>query len=540
MYLAAHPRLPREDALKVLPPQTSADEEYRARFTREADLAASLWHPHIVGVHDRGEFEGRLWIAMDYVDGTDAAQLQREKYPRGMPATEVAPILNAVASALDYAHGRSLLHRDVKPSNILMTNPARRSQRIMLADFGVARRTNDDSGLTTTNAAVGSVAYTAPEQLTNATLDGRADQYALAATAYHLLTGAPPFANPNPAVIIGQRLSSPPPVLSDTHPHLRGLDSAMTRAMARDPKARFATCSDFADAFAMGAVLPELAAMEPPTKPTTPSVRAVPRPAPPSAPKPASQPAPQPRPPRPSMQSHSPSSSQMMFSGWSTDSSPAPNTAASSVPVPSPRASGAPAPRRQPPAAPAIQPVKAKASRSPMPWIVSVVGLVAIVGGIALAVNITGRGTSSVVTSEALTPITPKSSVTATPAATTTSRIPTPTATPPVVPGPDGRNEDCTAGIQIAGQTGWASRAGRGSPETSCVLARGVLEAYWAANPTPKRGPGSQEIDAVGSVPCNSTSGACAGDKFVMHCEVLGHDAWITCTGGTNARVYLY
>ena len=103
VYLAQHPRLPRRDALKVLPVSVSADSEYRQRFNREADIAATLWHPHIVGVHDRGDFEGQLWISMDYVDGTDAGRTLRERYPDGMPRAEVVATVTAVAQAVDYA-----------------------------------------------------------------------------------------------------------------------------------------------------------------------------------------------------------------------------------------------------------------------------------------------------------------------------------------------------------------------------------------------------------------------------------------------------
>src|ERR1700712_5396581 len=104
VYLVQHPRLPRRDALKVLPAEFTTDNEYRTRFNREADVAATLWHPHIVGVHDRGEFEGQLWISMDYVEGTDVARLQQERYTGGMPADDVVRIITAVADALDYAH----------------------------------------------------------------------------------------------------------------------------------------------------------------------------------------------------------------------------------------------------------------------------------------------------------------------------------------------------------------------------------------------------------------------------------------------------
>ncbi|KUI35697.1 serine/threonine-protein kinase [Mycobacterium sp. GA-2829] len=245
VYLARHPRLPRRDALKVLPATVSADDEYRERFNREADIAATLWHPHIVGVHDRGEYEGQLWISMDFVAGTDAARLLRERHPDGMPAEEVVKVVHAVADALDYAHQRGLLHRDVKPANILV---ARDEQRIMLADFGIARWVNDISGLTETNMTVGTVSYAAPEQLMGGELDGRADQYALAATAFHLLTGKPPFEHSNPAVVISQHLSASPPAPGAHRTELAAANDVFARALAKDPKDRFARCADFARA----------------------------------------------------------------------------------------------------------------------------------------------------------------------------------------------------------------------------------------------------------------------------------------------------
>ena len=208
VYLALHPRLPRRDVIKVLAEGVTADPEFRERFNREADLAATLWHPHIVGVHDRGEFDGQLWISMDYVEGNDAARLVRERYPDGMPIDEVCAILQAVAGALDYAHDRGLLHRDVKPANILLTHPEDGERRILLADFGVARHLANISGITETNVAVGTVAYAAPEQLTGANIDGRADQYALAATAFHLLTGGPPLKTCVGSCAAGRRCGS--------------------------------------------------------------------------------------------------------------------------------------------------------------------------------------------------------------------------------------------------------------------------------------------------------------------------------------------
>ncbi|MCQ4361915.1 serine/threonine protein kinase [Mycobacterium gordonae] len=256
VYLALHPRLPRRDVIKVLAEGVTADTEFRERFNREADLAATLWHPHIVCVHDRGEFQGQLWISMDYVEGTDASRLVKEAHPQGMPIGEVCAILDAVAGALDYAHDRGLLHRDVKPANILLTHPDvdphSQERRILLADFGVARHLADISGITQTNVAVGTVAYAAPEQLAGANIDRRADQYALAATAFHLLTGAPPFRNPNSVAVISQHLHDEPPRLSDHRPDLAHLDAVFARALAKKPGDRFERCRLFAAAVHAG------------------------------------------------------------------------------------------------------------------------------------------------------------------------------------------------------------------------------------------------------------------------------------------------
>ncbi len=259
VYLAQHPRLPRRDALKVLSEAITADGTFRERFQREADLAATLWHPNIVAVHDRGEFDGHLWIAMDYVDGTDAAQLIKDRYPAGMPVQEVCDIVTAVAAALDYAHSRGLLHRDVKPANILLTDADDSRRRILLADFGIARPLADISGLTVTNFTVGTLAYAAPEQLMGADIDGRADQYALAATAFHLLTGVPPYQHSNPVAVISRHLTAPLPKLSDRRPECRNLDEVLTRAMAKDPADRFEQCRDFAAALTAQASMDDAA-----------------------------------------------------------------------------------------------------------------------------------------------------------------------------------------------------------------------------------------------------------------------------------------
>ena len=248
VYLGQHPRLPRRDALKVLRPTVSDNEEYRLRFNREADIVAGLSHPHIVSVHDRGEVDGSLWISMDYVDGTDAGKLLTEHYPDGMPPEDVARIVRAVADALDYAHQRHLLHRDVKPANILLTEPEIGQPRVFLADFGIARLIDDSSQLTGTSVAVGTVAYAAPEQLMGGPIDGRADQYALAATAYQLLTGKQLFQHHNQAVVISQHITADPPDIASTRPELEPLSPVFARALAKSPDDRFVNCLQFARA----------------------------------------------------------------------------------------------------------------------------------------------------------------------------------------------------------------------------------------------------------------------------------------------------
>ena len=254
VYLARHPRLPRQEALKILRIDISNDDSFRQRFIREADSIASLEHPNIVTVHDRGDTDGRLWIATQYVDGSDAAQQLRDRYPVGMPVDEVAGITTAVAEALDYAHSRGLLHRDVKPANILLAHPDHDGRRrIYLADFGIARPLDDPAGLTATNFTLGTVAYAAPEQLMGKAIDGRADQYALAATAYHLLTGAPVYADSNPVAVISQHLTEPAPPPSSVRPQLAAFDGAFERALAKNPADRFPRCQDFARAVAAAA-----------------------------------------------------------------------------------------------------------------------------------------------------------------------------------------------------------------------------------------------------------------------------------------------
>ena len=253
VYLAQHPRLPHWNALKVLSATLTEDREFRDRFMRETPIATTLYHPHILEVEYRGETDGQLWITMDYVNGTSAAQLIANRFPTGMPAGEVLATITAVADALDYAHSRGMLHRNVKPANILFTNPADGEQQILLTDFGIARQLGDPNGALVPDLTGETVGYVAPEQLMGPDIDGRADQYALAATAFHLLTGAPPFQQSNPVAVISQHLTAAPPSLRDRRPDLARLDDILATALAKNPHDRFHSCRAFADALSYSA-----------------------------------------------------------------------------------------------------------------------------------------------------------------------------------------------------------------------------------------------------------------------------------------------
>ncbi|MET7771276.1 protein kinase [Nocardia sp. NPDC005366] len=246
VYLAKHPRLPRMTALKLLNREMFFDKEVRARFEREADLVARLDHPNIVTVYDRGLDDEQLWISMQYVDGIDAASVD----PKTLPPERAVQIIKETADALDYAHGMGVLHRDVKPANILLARSGSgRGERVYLTDFGIARLRDDTGHLTQTGTFTATLAYASPEQLTGASLDHRSDQYSLACTLFWLLTGSGPFAATNPAQVIQGHLQTPPPALSSVRPGLPyALDLVLARAMAKRPEERFASCSEFAAA----------------------------------------------------------------------------------------------------------------------------------------------------------------------------------------------------------------------------------------------------------------------------------------------------
>ncbi|OJZ65773.1 histidine kinase [Mycobacterium paraffinicum] len=248
VYLARHPTLPRSDALKILSAELSVDHQFRVRFTREADLAATLNHPNIVRVYNRGETDdGHLWIAMEYVEGTAANDLDRAN----LTPARIVRIVTDVAAALDYAHSRRVLHRDIKPGNFLVSAPGSDHERVLLADFGIARALDDATTLTATGSMVGTAAYAAPETIEGGAADPRSDIYSLGCALFRLLTSRTPYEdNSLPAMLAGH-LMRPVPRPTDVNPALpREVDHVMARALAKDPAERFQTAGALAAATA--------------------------------------------------------------------------------------------------------------------------------------------------------------------------------------------------------------------------------------------------------------------------------------------------
>ncbi|MFC9897878.1 serine/threonine-protein kinase [Nocardia sp. NPDC127579] len=243
VYLARHPRLPRSDALKILAAAVGSDAAAARRFEREADLAARLSHRNIVTVFDRGVEHGRRWIAMQYVAGVDVARLLDDG---PLPPDRAVHILAEVARGLDHAHTVGVLHRDVKPANILVADSG--DDNVLITDFGIAHSLDESVALTTTGAVIGTLAYVAPEQIQGGDIDGRADIYSLGATLYEMLTGRKPFAGSTPLSVLHAHLTEPPPEPSAVDPGLRAFDAVIATAMAKDPARRYRTCRALAEA----------------------------------------------------------------------------------------------------------------------------------------------------------------------------------------------------------------------------------------------------------------------------------------------------
>ena len=261
VYRAEDTRLGRQVALKLLSPERGEDGHFRERFLAESRLAASIEHPNILPVHEAGEAGGALYIAMRYVEGTDLRELLGTE-GKLAPARALA-ICRQLASALDAAHARGLVHRDVKPSNVLVSRPRRAGdEHAYLCDFGVGKRTAAPQELTRTGQLVGTPNYIAPEQIEGTAIDGRADEYALASLLFECLAGEPPHRRESDYATLWATIHEPAPSLVALRPELPvSVDAVIQRGLAKQPGARYRSCTDFIEAIA-SALAPERVSAE--------------------------------------------------------------------------------------------------------------------------------------------------------------------------------------------------------------------------------------------------------------------------------------
>lgn len=436
-------------ALKILADQYSNDAIFRTRFQRESHAAAVLQEPHVIPIHDWGEIDGSLYIDMRLVQGATLSDLISDGPLE--PARAVA-IINQIAAALDAAHAAGLIHRDIKPQNIIVT-PA---DFAYLVDFGIAE-SEGDSRLTTEGSRIGTMNYMAPERFTGQTVTPAVDSYSLACVLYESLTGYPPFPGDNLENLLAAHISAPPPRPSVTNPAVPStLDDVVARGMAKDPDDRYGS----AGALGRAAQRALQAGSAPTTLPHQAPTLAAPTFSPPP------------------VQHEEPAHSEPRRRGWV------------------------------------------------LPTVIAVAAAL-ILGGLGVVIGMlaTDAGQPS---------DTPPSAYGKDPGQDGGPL-------PPLVTGPDqsSLHQTCDDGFAATTASGFGSRAGRGTPETSCLFTNSVLTSYWAeygnASPLPRA------VSAPGAVDCGRVPGAlCDGSNFLMHCQQSSGENWITCTGGKNARVYLW
>ena len=239
VYAARDIRLKRKVALKLMAPELAFDERFRERFVRESELAMSLEHPNVVPIHDAGEASGRLYLVMRCVEGTDLRALLRAE--GALERGRALAIVRQIGEALDAAHARGLVHRDVKPSNVLLDQ----REHVYLTDFGLTRRQTDQFREPDEPRSLGTPAYLAPEQIEGGPIDGRADVYSLGCLLYECLTGQPPFPGGSRLEVGWAHLEEEPPAASARNQPLpAAIDDVIRKAMTKNPDGRYATCAE--------------------------------------------------------------------------------------------------------------------------------------------------------------------------------------------------------------------------------------------------------------------------------------------------------
>ncbi|OBJ29394.1 serine/threonine protein kinase [Mycobacterium colombiense] len=464
-------------ALKILREEFSHDERFRTRFQRESRAAAMLEEPHVIPIHDWGEADGSLFIDMRLVRGQDLLEVLK----RGPlePARAVG-IIRQVASALDAAHAQGLIHRDIKPQNILVTSA---EDFVYLIDFGIAENLGD-TRLTVAGSAIGSFAYMAPERFEERPTTSAVDVYSLAGVLYEALTGEAPFKAGGLEQMIAAHMSSSPPRPSQANPRVpTAFDDVIARGMAKDPDDRYGSAGAFGRAAQRALGAAPLADAS-------------------SGPLAITQTAP---------------------------TRPAEPRSASAGPV---------APSWRP-----DQQTTSRARGWLVPTVIAVAAAL-LLGGIGVIIGLLAKQSQSPATQSApstgYTIPTPAPSYHPEPPPSPPNQ-PGPVL-PPAVLGPDNSagHESCDNGFSLNNMTGFGTHAQRGSPETSCFFARSVLVAYW--NRYGNASGDQRNVSAPGAVRCPTVGGSavCDGNSFVMQCATYGSDNWITCRGGNDAVVYLY
>ncbi|KUH81392.1 MULTISPECIES: serine/threonine-protein kinase [unclassified Mycobacterium] len=491
VYRAEDTKKRRTVALKILAEQFWQDERFRTRFQRESHAAAILQEPHVIPIHDWGEINGHPYIDMRLVDGQTLQQLLRTG---PLDPARATFLISGVAAALDAAHAAGLVHRDVKPQNIIVTL----SDFPYLVDFGIAEA-KGDSGLTTTGMQIGTFDYMAPERFRDREVTPAADVYSLACVLYECLTGVAPFPKSSLEQMMSAHLMSPPPRPSVTNPAVpTAFDEVISRGMAKEPDDRYGSCGALGRAAQRAVGSGNVIGMA--------------------------------------------SADTMSASLYRDGGGGAAHRRTEVAPPPPPLPRAAPS---------------ASAPGGPSrPWLlpaaIAVVGAL-LLGGIGIVIGLLANRDSGTQTTAARDTPDPTARQTITRPArpTTTPRSPRPAEVPlgvgspppPAVAGLDTSEnpQSCEDDYFLTDRSGAGTRSRRGSPETSCLFTQSVLRAYWSTYDDASRD--LREVAAPGAVDCRTVLGSgsgCAGPNFVVQCVVHPGDAFITCTGGRDAVVYLY
>ncbi|MEU3917218.1 serine/threonine-protein kinase [Streptomyces sp. NPDC029004] len=285
VYRAKDLRLDRTVALKLLAPELARNDTFRKRFTHESRVAAAIDHPHIVPVFEAGETDGILYIAMRFVAGQDLRVLLDRKGPLSVRAA--GRIAAQVASALDAAHDHDLVHRDVKPGNILVAagTDSDHPEHVYLTDFGLTKKSLSLTGFTTVGQFVGTLDYVAPEQISGRPVDGRCDVYSLACVVHEMMAGAPPFQRDDDMALLWAHQYDPPPPLTEQRPDIPGaVDGVLARALAKSPDDRYDSCLAFVSALRVAGTVRAAGGGHPPTQVDARVAKPVQEPGPPPLP----------------------------------------------------------------------------------------------------------------------------------------------------------------------------------------------------------------------------------------------------------------